>query len=320
MQTSPIANWIPYKLTYTSEGWIMKWLDLADKRMDLPFFDETIQLCRIGQRQRSRLESVSTMDFTVDISKGIAALEPAAFVFHVSRCGSTLLSQAFTTPEENITIAEAPLLDEILRADEHQPALSAAERESWFRATLKLMGQHRNFKEAHYIIKLDSWHIHFYELLRSWYPDTPFFFLYRQPDEVIASHHKRRGIHAVPGMVSPSLLKVKDLSQFGGDFNRYTAEVLYQFYLKLESIFTLKNAYNCFFDYADGAQEMVTAFSRFANVPVKDKEQVRDRLKYHSKSSREVFKPESFDNREAFFFQHTHDAYLRLKSIHRSSI
>ncbi|SHN12684.1 hypothetical protein [Chitinophaga sp. CF418] len=320
MQTSSITNWIPYKLNYTPQGWIVKWLDLVDKRMILPFFDETIQVCRISQRQRSSLESLSTMDFAADVSNDLSALEPSAFVFHVSRCGSTLLSQAFSAPEENIVIAEAPLLDEILRAREHQPDLPLSILEDWFRAAVRLMGQQRNFKEQHYIIKLDSWHIHFYELLRQWYPHTPFFFLYRKPDEVIASHDKRRGIHSVPGMVSPALLKTDDPGQFGGDFNRYTAQVLQQFYLKLQSILELNYAQNCFFDYADGVQEMMAAFSHFSGVAIKDEEQVHDRLKYHSKASQEVFKPESFDNRERFFFQDAHNAYEQLRSSHTLSI
>lgn len=320
MQTSAITNCIPYKLHYTPQGWMVKWLDLGDKRMVLPFFDETIQVCRIRQKQRSSLESLSTMNFATEVSEGLPALAPAAFVFHVSRCGSTLLSQAFSAPDENIVVAEAPLLDEILRAAEHQPDLPASTREAWFRAAVRLMGQQRNFKEQHYIIKLDSWHIHFYELLRQWYPHTPFFFLYRKPDEVIASHDKRRGIHAVPGMVSPALLKTDAPAHFGGDFNRYTAQVLQQFYLKLQGILALNNAHNSFFDYADGVQEMIRAFSSFSGVPVNDEEQVQNRLKYHSKAAQEVFKPESFDNRERFFFREAHDAYRQLRSLHTSSI
>lgn len=320
MQAPLIANWIPYKLNYTADGWTVQWLDLGDNRMIHPFFDETILACRYKQRERSSKVSLSTMDFVPEAGKDLAALEPSAFVFHVSRCGSTLLSQAFSVHEENIVVSEAPLLDEILRAQEHQPDLSASRQEMWFKAAIRSMGQQRNFKERDYIIKLDCWHIHFYEVLREWYPDTPFFFLYRKPDEVIASHDKRRGIHSVPGMVSPALLGVGDLARFGSDFNRYTAQVLEQFYLKLQGILGLKSAHNCFFDYADGVQEMITTFSRFSGVAIKDAEQVNDRLRYHSKATHEVFKPESFESRERFFFPDCHNAYEQLKALQSSLI
>jgi hypothetical protein len=268
-----------------------------------PFFDETIQICRCRQRERSSLQSLSSADFMSEASKGVNALSPGAFIFHVSRCGSTLLSQVFSAPEENIAIAEAPLLDEILREG----------MADWFKSAVALMGQRRNGKETDYLIKLDSWHIHYYELLREWYPETPFFFLYRRPDEVLASHAKRRGIHAVPGMVSHTLLKTAAPETFGGDFNRYTAQVLEQYYLRLQRIHHPKN---CFFDYASGGKAMVETFSRFTGIPIRDMDQVNTRLGYHSKSTHEVFKPEAPVDSKQFFFKDCHEAYEQLRSLH----
>lgn len=292
--------WIPYKL---KDG-MVKWMDLGDRRMTDPFFDETIHICRSRQKERSSLESLSSAEFLVEASKGVNALSPGALIFHVSRCGSTLLSQVFSQPEENIAIAEAPLLDEILQLGDA----------SLFKAAVTLMGQQRNFKETDYIIKLDSWHIHYYHLLREWYPSTPFFFLYRRPDEVIASHAKRRGIHAVPGMVSHSLLKTDAPETFGGDFNRYTAQVLTQYFLQLERICGLHHPKNLFFDYAAGGKAMITAFSEFTGVPVRDMEQANTRLGYHSKSTQEVFKPEATVD-EQFFFDDCQAAYEQLRTL-----
>ncbi|SFD63659.1 hypothetical protein SAMN05518672_102727 [Chitinophaga sp. CF118] len=315
MQRALIANWIPYRLTYAGQDeWIVKWLDLGSNRMIKPFFDETIQICRIKQRERSSLESLCNIDFMLDACKDLISLEPASFIFHVSRCGSTLISQAFSSPEENIVIAEAPLLDEILRAAEKQPEIGAS-RETWFKAAVKAMGQKRNFRETDYLIKLDSWHIHFYDLLREWYPQTPFFFLYRRPDEVIASHDKRRGIHAVPGMIPPALLKTNEPAHFGADFNRYTAQVLEQYYSKMQDICRLNHPNNFFFDYADGSNKMMEAFSQFTGISIKDSDQMNLRLKYHSKSSQEVFKPDALLNNEKFFFEDCHKAYEELRSL-----
>jgi len=317
MQPSFIASWIPYRLCYSAQhGWTVKWLDLGKERMTHPFFDETIQVCRCRQKERSRLESLSSTDFLVWASRSLSCIAPAAFIFHVSRCGSTLLSQAFTAPAENIVVAEAPLLDEILRAGEKQADIHTATRESWFQAAIRLMGQQRNGNETHYIIKLDSWHIHFYECLRAWFPQTPFFFLYRRPDEVIASHDKRRGIQAVPGMISPALLKTEAPARYQGDFNRYTAHVLEQYYLKMQDICRLRYPYNSFFDYTDGVRNMVNAFSSFAGIPVKDAGQVQERLKYHSKAAQEVFKPEARPAYERYFFGGCNAAYEALRLCH----
>jgi hypothetical protein len=287
-----MINWIPYKLINEE----VKWLDLGDRRMTDPFFDETIMKCRSAQRQRSSFNSVSNIDFLYEACKDLSFLEPSSFIFHVSRCGSTLLSQVFSQPEENIAIAEAPLLDEIL---------STGDR-ALFQAAVQLMGQKRNGKETDYIIKLDSWHIHYYELLREWYPQTPFFFLYRRPDEVLASHDKRRGIHAVPGIVPHTLLKTKGPAFYGGNFTKYTADVLTQYYLAMRRISHPKNI---FFDYASGGVEMVDVFSRFTGIPYT--EEMKTRLNYHSKSA-EAFKPEAPVDKEKYFFKDCQEAYEEL--------
>jgi len=315
MQEALITNWIPYRLNYSNNEWTLQWLDLGKERMIHPFFDETIFVCRCRQKERSSFESRSSADFLSVACEGLSALAPSAFIFHVSRCGSTLLSQAFSTPEENIVVAEAPLLDEILRAEEKDAQLSTATREHWFRYAIQLMGQRRNFKETNYIIKLDSWHIHFYELLREWFPQTPFFFLYRRPDEVIASHEKKRGIHAVPGMVNASLLKTAEPATYQGDFNRYTAQVLTQYYIKLQAIHGLYHPNSCFFDYADGVREMAERFSSFSGIPINDSDEMDTRLKQYSKAPKEVFQPVEVSENEKYFFEDCHMAYEQLKAL-----
>ncbi len=285
---SPLANWIPYRLENINQDWLVHWLHLADKRMDDPFFDETIRYCRSMQRRISRIGSCSGIDLLK--ANDLEALKPQAFVFHVSRCGSTLLSQAFAQSENCISIAEAPLLDEILRSTEHDPSISNAEREEWFKAALNWMGQIRTGKESNYIIKLDSWHIHFYSLLREWFPEVPFFVLTRCPGEVLASHAKMRGIHMIPGIVNPLLLKMGELPEFRGDFNTFGSDVLKHYYLELRAILALDCKFDRFFDYSEGPKEMLESFSEFTGIELEAK--MYERLKFHSKSIGAAFDTE----------------------------
>lgn len=280
---SPLANWIPYRLEYIDQDWLVHWLYLGDKRMDDPFFDETIRYCRAMQRRVSRFESSSGTALL--LAKQLKSLQPQAFVFHVSRCGSTLLSQAFVQSETCISISEAPLLDEILRSTEHDPNISNAQREEWFKAALSWMGQLRTGRESSYIIKLDSWHIHFYGLLREWFPEIPFFFLTRRPAEVLASHAKMKGIHMVPGLVNPSLLKMEgwDGQAVRWDFNLFAADVLMHYYNELSRILKFDSKFNRFFDYSRGAREMLESFSEFTGIELETK--MYDRLKFYSKNN-----------------------------------
>lgn len=310
-QVFPLANWIPYRLKYDNGAWRLSWLNLDKKRMIEPFFDETINICRSKQRELSGFESCSGTSLLIDAGNTIKHLKPKAIVFHVSRCGSTLLSQALAQSETCITIAEAPLLDEILRSTEIDPEISNLQRESLFKAALNMMGQIRTGNESAYIIKLDSWHIHFYPLLREWFPEVPFFFLTRRPDEVIASHAKRRGLHMVPGLVNSLLLKTNLLPPFDGDFNTFAAEVLKQYYLELQVILNLNNKLNRFFDYSRGVREMLESFSSFTGIELE--EQMYGRLKFHSKSAGIAFNADA--ESEGFSTKECQEAYQQLSKL-----
>jgi gluconate kinase len=307
----PLANWIPYRLKYDEGAWLLNWLHLDKKRMTEPFFDETISICRSKQKELSRFESCSDTTLLIDAGNAITHLKPTAIVFHVSRCGSTLLSQAFAQSETCISIAEAPLLDEILRATEIDPDISDSQREAWFKAALNMMGQIRTGKESAYVIKLDSWHIHFYNLLREWFPEVPFFFLTRQPDEIIASHAKRRGVHMVPGLISPALLKIDSMPPFDGDFNAFGAEVLKQYYLELQVILNLGNRFNRFFDYSRGVKGMLASFSGFTGIELE--EQMYERLKFHSKSAGLAFSTDA--ESEGLSTKDSREAYQQLNLL-----
>lgn len=286
---STLINWIPYKLTYQNNAWQLLWLDLQERHIEEPFFDETIQLCRMRMRERSVYVPASSLDFLVEAAKQVDSIPPDAFIFHVSRCGSTLLSQALATAETNIVYPEAPLLDEILRMQEQDSAITAEQQELWFKSAIALMGQKRKPGYEQLFIKLDSWHIHFYSLLRKWYPDTPFFFLSREPNAVIASHHKRRGIHAVPGMVHSAILKVNLQEKHNQDFNLFTAEVLANYYKALAEIISGNHPKNTFFDYGWGMDQLLKQFFKALTVADAVDEKMLTRLNFHSKSPGEKF-------------------------------
>jgi len=286
---STLLNWIPYQLIYNENDWRLLWLDLQDKHIEEPFFDETILLCRMRMKERSGYLPTSSLDFLVEASKQIDSIPPDAFIFHVSRCGSTLLSQALATADVNIVFPEARLIDEILRAKEQDPAVTEEQQEFWFKSAIAIMGQKRKPAHKQLFVKLDSWHIHFYSLLRKWYPGTPFFFLSREPNAVIASHHQRRGIHAVPGMVNSSILKVEVQEEHYQDFDLFTAEVLANYYKTLADIMSVNHPKNTFFDYSWGVELLLSHFFKVVQLDKSAYEKMAERLKYHSKSPGEKF-------------------------------
>lgn len=278
-----LLNWIPYKFEKPDGTWQLRWMDLADRHIAEPFFDETIAICLSKMRERSVYNPLSDASFLAGSSQGMDAIPPTAFIFHVSRCGSTLLTQALSIDPANIVYAEAPLIDEILRAFVQDKNLKEEEVEKWFKAAVKIMGQKRKSQYQQLFIKLDSWHIHFYPLLRKWFPETPFYFLSRETGAVIISHHKRRGLHSVPGIIEASLLKIKLEERHYTDFNFFTAQVLEGYYKVLYDLVIANHPLDHFYDYSWGMDNLLKHFFTSITAKTTNESEMKKRLGFHSK-------------------------------------
>src|SRR5690349_8754340 len=114
---STLENWVPYKLTSLEDLLHCEWLFTGDKEFTEPFFDETIAKCR-QLYYRGRI-SISSIDVLPHWSNEIESVPPSAFIFHVSRCGSTLASQLLALDQTNIVLSEVPFFDALLRSKEN---------------------------------------------------------------------------------------------------------------------------------------------------------------------------------------------------------
>ncbi|MBD2755748.1 sulfotransferase family protein [Spirosoma validum] len=286
----PLRNWIPYRLTGTDEQLLFRWLHVGDHRFTEPFFDETVAHCKQYPYNSTRWQSVSTLSGLLDAAQTCLSVPPSAFIFHVSRCGSTLLSQLLAISERHIMLSEMPLIDEVLRLPDTTPSLgvSEEERKAALKAIIHLLGAKRSGEENRLFVKLDSWNLFFYKTLRQLYPDVPFVLLYRSPDAVIRSHQKRRGMQAVPGLIEPEL--------FG--FNRedvrsmdeYTAAVLERYFQTMLTIVDTDTNLHLLNYQADGSailHELINTLQ--IDVSPEEMDQMLERSQYHSKYPNQPF-------------------------------
>jgi hypothetical protein len=203
---------------------MVDWCWLGAERFTDPFFEQTIERClRLPFNQLFRHQTpVSDL---LTLQRKQPGLAPSGFIFHMSRCGSTLVAQMLAALPQHIVISEAGPIDAVLRARERCPALDEALWVSWLRAMVSALGRPRG-GEKHFFIKFDSWHSLFLPLIRRAFPTVPWVFLYRDPVEVLVSHRRQRGAQTVPGMLHPSLfgLNASALSHVSPD--EYTALVL----------------------------------------------------------------------------------------------
>jgi gluconate kinase len=195
----PLTGWIPIRVRRDDQRHVVDWCYLGEEGFTDPFFEQTARRCRAKPFHRlfARQTAIETLTQEARAHPGIT---PTAFIFHGSRCGSTLFSQLAAALPGTIVISEAPPLDQILRA-----AAPEEQRVEWLRAIVSALGQRRRGDERHLFVKLDAWHIIDLPLIRRAFPDIPLVFLYRQPAEVIASQMRMPGIQMIPGMLDPPL-------------------------------------------------------------------------------------------------------------------
>lgn len=287
----PLTNHIPFRLDFSSDEILCKWLYIENKKFTEPFFQETTGICKGFEENRKPIKSVSTLENLIEFSETIPTIAPTAFIFHVSRCGSTLLAQLLSLDSQNIVLAEAPILDEIMREISfNKPEISDTKINQYFKAAVKILGQIRTGSEAHVFIKLDSWHIFYYQKLRELYPNTPFLFSFRQPNEVIRSQTNQSGMHAAPGVIQPVLFGFELFEILKLQRQEYIAKVMEVYFENFIAIQKV-DKYAYFFDYKDG---ILTNFDRIISLLKLDidqnsKEKMIERTKFHSKLPNTVF-------------------------------
>ncbi|WP_215408747.1 hypothetical protein [Janthinobacterium sp. JC611] len=195
----------------------MCWRDLGQTAFVDAFFVNTLARQPHGERRVCRTP-LAALDTPGD------GLAPDAFIFHVSRCGSTLLCQLLASLPQCIVMSEPPVVDSLLRL--HHDCGDAAASVALLRQAILALGQRRTGEETHFFIKFDCWHIHSLDLLRQAFPGTPCLFLYREPQAVLASHRRQRGPQMVPGMLHPAQLPLPAHRLAPGDLDGYAGLVL----------------------------------------------------------------------------------------------
>ncbi|MGB8194824.1 MAG: sulfotransferase [Chitinophagaceae bacterium] len=280
-----LKNWIPYKLIFEPDQALCRWLHIGDIPFSEPFFDDTILKCKSLSRQT--LHVAGNIELLPDWSKQIDAVAPTAFIFHISRCGSTLLSQLLGINPEHIVLSEVPFFDEILRAPFKKHSQAQFQQEDKLQAAVQFYGQQRNGKEQRLFIKADSWHVFFYPMLRKLYPDVPFILLYRKPEEVIRSQQKKRGMQAVPGVIEPEVFGFK--KEPVTDLDAYMARVIER-YLELFLEISEKDERSLLVNYNDGMMKVMEQMADFTGIDISDDyAQMETRCRYNAKYPDQVF-------------------------------
>jgi len=177
--TPAFATLTPVAVHFIPEP-LITWMDLRDVPFTEPFFRDTV-----SKASATRPCALSGLDELRAQDQG-PALPPALFVFHASRCGSTLLSQMLATVESNVVVSEPALVNGILSA-----LRPAAEQDELLRLAIRALGRNRGGTARRLIVKFTSWNVLAAAAIHRLFPDTPLLWLQREPLAVVASQAER---------------------------------------------------------------------------------------------------------------------------------
>lgn len=208
--------WAP--ADYDPKRRVLEWMSAAEKPIH-PFYSEHISAVR-GQLLSALIKPQTALLPAPNLSGLVEQVQPAGFIFHLSRCGSTLVSRSFAGLSKCRALSESPLLTQVL-LDRN---LSDTERRAALIFCINTQGQLFH-PEQHLLIKWNAWDLQFWPLILSLYPQVPVLLLLRDPVEILASQQKSAGYHMVRQPSRPLFLELS-VPEEGESILDYQCKVL----------------------------------------------------------------------------------------------
>jgi hypothetical protein len=162
------------------------WMEMSSISLDEPFFQQTVD-----RASGNRRELFTEFDVLLQLENQLDSVQPTGFIFHSSRCGSTLVSNACRAINNAIVLSEANPIDKLIArfitdAGEVKTSLYSV----FLRGVVNALAQRRTGNEEHLFIKFSCCSFAEIERVRRIWPNVPWLFLYRDPVETIVSNLK----------------------------------------------------------------------------------------------------------------------------------
>ena len=163
-------GWLPTRAALHPAGLYLALRQIAPQELQDAFMQETVTRVPAAER----LVQISKDD----IGKAAAGTVPAGLIFHVARCGSTLISQLLKQSDRLVVYAEPLPVNEILLPP-HKWARSELV------AALRSLGDaFARHAEKPYVLKFSSWNTLYCDIVAEAFPDSPWILCLRDPIEV----------------------------------------------------------------------------------------------------------------------------------------
>ncbi|HWV99590.1 MAG TPA: hypothetical protein VNZ64_07860 [Candidatus Acidoferrum sp.] len=199
-----LDGWLPIRVYWRRAKLLVDWCWLGELRFTDPFFEQTVNQA-LSHPANLLFRRETPIEALEELAAARPGLRPNGFIFHMSRSGSTLISQMLSRLPQNLVISEASPIDTLLRSRFEDAAVTVDQRVNWLRWLVSVLGQRRQGEQERFFIKFDCWHTLFLPLILHAFPGVPWIFVYRKPFEVLMSQHAQRGAQMIPGVLEPGL-------------------------------------------------------------------------------------------------------------------
>jgi hypothetical protein len=169
------GGWLPVRAALHPTGLFIASREIAPGELQDAFMQETV--ARISAPER--IDQVERGD--VVGAAGAAGPEPAGLVFHVSRCGSTLVTQMLKQHGNLVVYAEPLPFNELLLPPHAWPRRELV-------AAIRSLGRaFARHADRPFVLKFTSWNTLFCDVVAEAFPSSPWILCVRDPVEVAVS-------------------------------------------------------------------------------------------------------------------------------------
>ena len=183
-----LKGWLPVDAVVVDGRPGLWWMEMADVSLSEPFFQQTVDRAKSDGTKRGEL--FTEFDVLLQLEKVLDSVSPTGFIFHSSRCGSTLVANACRAINNSIVLSEANAIDKLIARffTDANDSVKASLYAVFLRGVVYALGQRRRGGEQHLFIKFACTSFAQLERITRIWPRVPWIFLYRDPVETIVSN------------------------------------------------------------------------------------------------------------------------------------
>ena len=185
-QSTDFNGWLPVDAVVVDERPGLLWMEMSGVRFAEPFFQQTVERAK----KENRRERFTEFDVLLQVERQLDSVEPTGFIFHSSRCGSTLVSNACRAISGSIVLSEANAIDKLTARfiTDADNRVKESLYSVFLRGVVHALAQRRNGNEQYLFIKYACCSFAQLERIKRIWPSVPWLFLYRDPVETIVSN------------------------------------------------------------------------------------------------------------------------------------